>query len=120
MNLPAASRLRQEVRTLRTERALLEEQILQPLRLLRASLIRRRLGSGKDRRTKAYEYLSIPGPKGRPRLLYVRRRDVDRVEREVQAYRTYRKTLARLRALSPRMLSVLKALGRNQEVAPPR
>jgi hypothetical protein len=121
MDRSAASTLRQRLRVLREERRRLEDDLLLPGRLLRGSLIARLLGSGKARRATPAYYLSVPGETpGRPRLLYVRQDDLERVRRDVEAYRRFRRTLRRLRVLGREIQAALEALGRSQETEPPR
>ena len=120
MDRSAASTLRQRLRALREERRKIEDDLLQPGRLLRASLIERFLGSGEQRRATPAYYLSVPGEGGRPRLLYVRQGDLERVRRDVQAYRRFRQALRRLRVLGREIQSTLEALGRSLETEPPR
>ena len=120
MDRSTASHLRQKLRALREERCKLEDDLLGPGRLLRGSLIERFLGSGEQRRATPAYYLSVPGEGGRPRLLYVRQRDLERVRREVEAYRHFRQALRRLRVLAREVQSTLEALGRCLETEPPR
>ena len=53
-----ASRLRQEIGRLATERAGIERQMLRPVRMMAASLIKRHLGTHAQKRASAAFYLS--------------------------------------------------------------
>ena len=114
MNAPNASELRQRLNDLRAERYRLEEALLGTRRLLRGSFVARYHGSrGYRRRAPAYYVSQANGDQRR--LIYVRRCDQDRVQREVEEYRRFRRQLRRLRELSGEILDAFKALCRSVE-----
>lgn len=119
MDRATASQLRQRIVSLRQERQRLEDELLQAHRLLRGSLLARYLCAGGQRRRTAAYYLSLRREDGAKRLVYIRKADLPRARREVEAYRRYRKILRRLRAVAREVLETFKALGRSQEVSPP-
>ena len=116
MDRDAASRVRQRLCTLREERRRIEERLLEPTRLLRGSWVERYgIVGGYQRRTPAF-YVSAPSQDGRKRLFYVRKKELQRVRREVEAYREYRKALSRLDALDREILEAYRFLAKSQEV----
>ena len=116
MNREAASALRKRLRDLLVERRSLEEPLFDADRLLRGSLIEKyELAGGKKRSSPAF-YLSVPYPDGRRVLKYVHRPELDRVRKDNDAYRRYRKALSRLRVLSREILKELERLGKCVEV----
>src|SRR3990172_6319663 len=121
--MAAASRydLLVRLRTLREERKRLEQRALWPgqTQLLRGSLIERHLGSGEARRARGAWSLSLRGEDGTTRLRYVRREDLERLRRHVEAYRECRAAIRRLRVLGAQILEVLQSLARQQEATPP-
>lgn len=114
MNAPTASELRQRLDHLRAERHRLEEVLLGIRRLLRGSLLARYHGSRGYRRHAPAYYVSQANGDQR-RLMYVRKADLDRVQREVDQYRRFRKGLRRLRELSREILDAFRALCRSVE-----
>jgi len=116
MNRETASACRKRLNELQAERQKLEEPLFEAQRLLRGSLIEKyELAGGKKRSSPAF-YLSIPLPGRRHVLEYVARPDLDRVRKDNDAYRRYRKALSRLRILSKHILKEFDALGRCLEV----
>ena len=114
MDTAAASRLRQKIHSLREERHRLEEDLLAVRVLLRGPLIAHHTLSGGQRRRHPAFYL-YRRQEGRKRLLYVRKADLERVRRLVEAYRRYRDGLRRLRLLGTEILTTFKALRDGQE-----
>lgn len=116
MNRETASACRKQLVDLQAERQRLEEPLFQAQRLLRGSLIEKReLAGGKKRSSPAY-YLSVPLPGGRHVLEYVARVDLERVRKDNDAYRRYRKAVSRLRVLSKQIVKEFDALGKCLEV----
>jgi len=116
MNRGEASATRKRLDALQAERQRLEEPLFAAQRLLRGSLIEKyELAGGKKRSSPAF-YLSVPLPDGRHLLEYVARADLDRVRKDNEAYRSYRKAVSRLRVLSKQIVKEFDALGKCLEV----
>lgn len=116
MNREAASAIRKRLVELQAERQRLEEPLLEAQRILRGSLIERyELASGKKRSSPAF-YLSVPLPGRRHVLEYVHRSELDKVRKDNDRYRRYRKALSRLRVLSKQIVKEFDALGKCLEV----
>jgi hypothetical protein len=117
MNLALASRLRQQLVGLRSERARLEHRLLKRRRMLRATFVERYLsvGDGK-RRTPAY-YLSFLR-EGRTVQKYVRLQTVSKVRPKTQAWSEYYHLLARWVKLNQQMADVWRELGQAQADEP--
>ncbi len=114
MNREAASRRRQALFTLRQERDALEEELLQSRELLRGSLVAHTILRGGYRRRTPAIYLSrIDG--GRRRMIYIKKAELERARRQVEAYRRYQKCLRRLRALSSEILKAFRALRESED-----
>ena len=116
MNRDAASAIRKRLDELLSERLRTEEPLFRAHSLLRGSLIEKcALASGKKRSSPAY-YLSVPLPGRRHVLEYVPRAELDRVRKDNDAYRRYRKAVSRLRVLSKQIVKEFDALGKCLEV----
>lgn len=93
----AAARARERLLVLRGERLRLERLLLQPAPLVRGSLLERHLGTKAHKRATPCFYVSVPRPGGGGKLTYVRKDELERVRRGVEAYRERRAALRRLR-----------------------
>lgn len=109
MNRETASAIRRRLSELQAERRELEEPLFKAERLLRGSLV------AKKRSTPTF-YLSVPHPGRRHVLEYVSRAELDRVRKDNEAYRRYRKALSRLRIISKQILKAIDELGNSLEV----
>jgi len=117
MNLALASRLRQQIVGLRSERARLEHQLLKRRRMLRATFVERYLSTGDGkRRTPAY-YLSFLR-EGRTVQKYVRLQAVSKVRPKTQAWSEYYHLLARWVKLNQQLADVWRKLGQAQADEP--
>ena len=95
----AAAQLREQIRSLQTERRSLESKLLQPQPMLRASLIERFLrGGGALRATPAY-YLSR-SEHGHSKLTYVNKEELAEVRQRCAAYRAFQQNLKQWRRVS--------------------
>lgn len=112
-----ASRIRQQVARLRTERSAVERTLLRHVRMIAASLIERHLGTRERKRKSPAFYLSW-ARQGRTRLVYVRRGRVGRVGEQVGAWRKYRAALRRWRELAKAMAELFRQLGESQAEDP--
>lgn len=116
MDRTLASQLRQKLGDLRSERARIEEELLDSPQLMRGALLERRiLAGGKVRGTPAY-YVCLRREDGRNQFIYVRQADLERIRTLTDRYRAYRRGLSRLRALSKEILKGLDALSEQLEV----
>jgi hypothetical protein len=117
MNPALASRLRQQIVGLRSERARLEHQLLKRRRMLRATFVERYLSvcDGK-RKTPAY-YLSFLR-EGRTVQKYVRLQSVSKVRPKTQAWSEYYHLLARWVKLNQQLADVWRELGQAQADEP--
>lgn len=115
MDRTLASQLRHKLRDLRAERARIEEELLETRELMRGSLLERHLlADGKVRGTPAY-YVCVRLQDGRNQFVYVRKADLDRVRAQIEAYRSYRRGLRRLRVLAKGILEGLDELSEQLE-----
>jgi len=94
MNPALASRLRQQIVGLRSERTRLEHQLLKRRRMLRASFVERYLSTGDGKRKTPAYYLSFLRG-GRYVQKYVRLEAVSKVRPKAQAWSEYYHLLAR-------------------------
>lgn len=118
MERAQASRRRQKLCALRSERDRLEEALLESRELIRGSLLKRHLlAGGKVRGTPAH-YICVRGADGRNQFIYVRQADLVRVRAHVEAYRRYRRGLSRLRGLAKEILEGLDRLAEDLELPP--
>jgi hypothetical protein len=114
MNREAASRRRQVLFTLRQERDTLEEELLECRELLRGSLVAHKiLRGGYRRRTPAFYLSRTDG--GRRRMIYIKKAELERARRQVEAYRRYQKGLRRLRVLSSEILKAFQVLRESED-----
>ena len=119
MDAAAASRVRQRIWSLRQERDRLEEELLEIRTLLQGSLVAHYSLSGGQRRRNPAFYV-FRRQEGRRRLIYVRKADLERVRRHVDAYRRHRDGLRRLRGMGEDILEAYKSLQEVQEEGLPQ
>jgi hypothetical protein len=105
-----ASQLRQRIAVLGRELAALEQNLLEPRRMIAASLIQRHLGTAEHKRASPAFYLSC-ARQGRTHLVHVSKDRVQAVQCGVDAWRAYRARLRRWRAVSSQMADLLRELG---------
>jgi hypothetical protein len=117
MNLALASRLRQQLVGLRSERARLERRLLKRRRMLRAVLVERYLSTGDGKRKTPAYYLSFLR-EGRTVQKYVRLGTVSKVRPRTQAWSEYYHLLARWVKLHQQMADVWRELGQAQADEP--
>jgi hypothetical protein len=116
---PTASKLRQQIVSLRGERDRLEAAILQRRRMLDACLVERYgLAGGRERGSPAY-YLSEK-VEGKTRLTYVRKAELRRVRTATDAWREFSRALAQWVKVTVELERLLRQLGRAQVVRFPR
>ena len=117
MNLALASRLRQQLVGLRSERARLEHRLLKRRRMLRATFVERYLSVGDGKRKTPACYLSFLH-EGRTVQKYVRLQTVSKVRPRTQAWSEYYHLLARWVKLHQQMADVWRELGQAQADEP--
>jgi hypothetical protein len=117
MNPALASRLRQQLVQLRSERARLEYKLLKRRRMLRATFVERHLHLGsKKRKTPAY-YLSFYR-KGKTVQKYIRLEELSKIMPRARAWGEYYHLLAQWVKLSERMADAWRELGSAQADEP--
>jgi len=109
MDTATASRLRQKIPGLLEDRQRLEADLLEVRVLLPGPLIPHYTLSGGKRRREPAFYL-YRKEEGRKRLLYVRKGELEKVRRLVEAHQRYRDGVRRLRLLGTEILATFKAL----------
>ena len=117
MNPALASRLRQQIVGLRSERARLEYRLLKRRRMLRAALVERYLSTGDGKRKMPAYYLSFLR-EGRTVQKYVRLRSVSKVRPRTEAWSEYYHLLARWVKLNQQLADVWRELGQAQADEP--
>ena len=117
MDLALASRLRQRIAALRSERARLEYQLLKRRRMLRAAFVERYLSTGDGKRKTPAYYLSFLR-EGRTVQKYVRLEAVSKVRSRSQAWSEYYHLLARWVKLNQQLADVWRKLGQAQADEP--
>ena len=117
MNLALASRLRQQLVGLRSERARLEHRLLKRRRMLRAAFVERYLSTGDGKRKTPAYYLSFLR-EGRTVQKYVRLQTVSKVRPRTQAWSEYYHLLARWVKLNQQLADVWRELGQAQADEP--
>ena len=95
----SAAELREQIRTLQTERRSLESKLLQPHPMLSASLIERFLSDGGSVRATPAYYLSR-SENGRSKLTHVSKEGLAEVRQRCAAYRAYQQNLKQWRRVS--------------------
>ena len=110
------SDLRQEISILREERVKAENRLMQAKDMLASSLILRRVICGnpnckcqKGKLHGPYPYLSEK-IKGKTRLTYVRKKDLEKVEKKTEEYRLFQKRLEYVRHLNRRIDDLFKRI----------
>ena len=117
MNLALASRLRQQIAELRSERTRLECRLLKRRRMLRATFVERYLSTGDGKRTTPAYYLSFLR-EGRTVQKYVRLQTVSKVRPRTEAWSEYYHLLARWVKLNQQLADVWRELGQAQTDEP--
>ena len=117
VNPALASRLRQQIVGLRSERARLEYRLLKRRRMLRAALVERYLSTGDGKRKMPAYYLSFLR-EGRTVQKYVRLRSVSKVRPRTEAWSEYYHLLARWVKLNQQLADVWRELGQAQADEP--
>jgi hypothetical protein len=117
MNPALASRLRQQLVGLRSERVRLEHQLLKRRRMLRATFVERYLSTGDGKRKTPAYYLSFLH-EGRTVQKYVRLQTVSKVRPRTQAWSEYYHLLARWVKLNQQLADVWRELGQAQADEP--
>ena len=117
MNPALASRLRQQIAELRSERARLEYRLLKRRRMLRAAFVERYLSTGDGKRKTPAYYLSFLR-EGRTVQKYVRLKAVSKVRPRTRAWSEYYHLLARWVKLNQKMADVWRELGQAQADEP--
>ena len=117
MNPALASRLRQQVGELRSERARLEHRLLKRRRMLRATFVERYLSTGEGKRKTPAYYLSFLR-EGRTVQKYVRLRSVAKVRPRTEAWSEYYHLLARWVKLNQQLADVWRELGQAEADEP--
>lgn len=112
-----ASRLRQEIGHLAAEGDTLQRRMLHPKRMIRASLIARRLGSSHRKRASTAYYLSW-AERRKTVLRHVAKEDLARVRARVDSWREYRRRFRRCRQIAQRLLELFDQLGEVQSERP--
>lgn len=108
------SDLRQEISILREERLKTENRLMQAKDMLPCSLIWRKVLCGnpscrcqKGKLHGPYPYLS-ERVKGKTRLTYIRKRDLEKIEGKTEQYRLFQKRLEYVRHLNRRIDDLFK------------
>jgi len=117
VNPALASRLRQQVGELRSERARLEHRLLKRRRMLRATFVERYLSTGEGKRKTPAYYLSFLR-EGRTVQKYVRLRSVAKVRPRTEAWSEYYHLLARWVKLNQQLADVWRELGQAEADEP--
>ncbi len=110
------SDLRQEISILRGERSKTENRLMQAKGMLASSLILRKVICGnpncacqKGKLHGPYPYLSQK-IEGKTRLTYIRKRDLEKIEKKTQEYRLFQKRLEYVRHLNRRIDDLFKKI----------
>lgn len=117
MNPALASRLRQQVAELRSQRARFEYRLLKRRRMLRATFVERYLSAGAGKRKTPAYYLSFLR-EGRTVQKYVRLGSVAKVRPRTEAWSEYYHLLARWVKLNQQLADVWRELGQAQAEEP--
>lgn len=108
-----ASLTRKKIAELRIQQDKLEEKLLRRRHMIRASLVKRFLGTRDRKRKKPYWYLS-QAIEGKTILSYVRFSDLDRVSKKAGAWKEFSSTLAQWVKVNRRLERLLRDLGEAQ------
>ena len=100
------AKLRQEVRTLKARRNILEHIAMQHNQLMAAYLLERRLRP----RAPVAHYVSVPTPQG-SRHLYIRKAEVETVRRETDAWREFSHGMAEWVRINRKIEGALRQIG---------
>jgi len=110
------SDLRQEISILREERVKTENRLMQAKDMLASSLILRKVICGnpnckcqEGKLHGPYPYLSEK-IKGKTRLTYIRKRDLEKIEKKTEQYRLFQKRLEYIRHLNKRIDDLFKRI----------
>ncbi len=110
------SDLRQEISILREERVKTENRLMGAKDMLASSLILRKVICGnpncrcqEGKPHGPYPYLSEKR-RGKTRLTYIRKRDLEKIEKKTQEYRLFQKRLEYIRHLNRRIDDLFKRI----------
>ena len=109
----SCDQLRAQIRALQGERRSLESKLMQPQSMLSASLLERFLGASNSPRTSPAYYLSR-SERGRSKLTYVKKEDLDTVRQHCAAYRAFQQNLRVWRQITATLEQRWKQLQRAQ------
>jgi len=98
---------------LRKQRDKLEEELLKRRHMIRASLVKRFLGTTEKKRERAYWYLSR-AMAGKTMLSYVRFSDLWKVSKKTKAWKEFSSTLAQWVKVTRYLEKLLRQLGEMQ------
>lgn len=100
------AKLRQEVRTLKARRNILEHIAMKHNQLMAAYLLERRLRPGAP----VAHYVSVPTPQG-SRHLYIRKASVEKVRRQTDAWREFSHGMSEWVRINKKIESALRQIG---------
>ncbi len=112
-NQKQASLSRKRIVELRKQRDKLEEKLLKRRDMIRASLVKRFLGTTEKKRERAYWYLSR-AIAGKTILKYVRFGDLGKVSKKTKAWKEFSSTLAQWVKVTRYLEKLLRQLGEMQ------
>jgi hypothetical protein len=112
-----ASRIRQLISKRLKERQFIERSLLKHREMIAACLIARHLGSSQEKRKIPSYYLSGK-VSGKTLLRYVKKDDLGRVRRGVEAWREFSSSLSRWRKLNNEIEKLFRKLGKVQSEEP--
>jgi hypothetical protein len=113
MNPALASRLRQQLAQLRSQRARLEYRLLKRRRMLRATCVERHLSLGQSKRKTPAYYLSFYH-QGKTVQKYIRLEELSKIMPRARAWGEYYHLLAQWVKLNDRMADAWRELGAAQ------
>ena len=108
------TKLRKQINCHLEELAKLQEEILQPRKMIAASLIKRYLGTKKQKRVSYAFYLSV-FKNGRTELRYISKNNVEEIRTQVIAWKRHQEALRGWRKLTEVIGQNLKQLGKMQD-----
>ena len=103
------AKLRQDVRSLKARRNVLEHRAMQHNPMMAAYLLERRLRPGAP----AAYYASVPTPQGN-RHLYIRKAAVEEVRRQTDAWREFGQGMAEWVRANKEIESLLRQIGKGR------
>ncbi len=113
INQKQASSNRKRIVELRRQQDKLEEKLLKRRDMIRASLVKRFLGTREEKRKKPYWYLSR-AIAGKTILRYVRFSDLWKVSKKTKAWKDFSSTLAEWVKVTRHLEKLLRQLGEMQ------